>query len=496
MKLWKMILDFFRRVFCEEEDMGENKEEQIKQEESVPVFSIRNEIFELLKQLEQEIYCFRTSFPKEYQEYSEKIRNLKENYKRESEEYQKAIAEGLLHLNGDPEEETSWRVHVYDLKSEIQDFIAHEVAYDNDYKMISELCFKLLFFYNTLLKANATVNEVIRQKIQSQFIHAVTTLKEYIDEVKEHQFFNRDTRKKESILNACLYVEYLLFKIGVFGKIFKNFEEKEQFEKKYVSISIRDRYENTFYLSKIRSFFIEDFIHMQLFLEKNLKENGFFDTMYQKCDQLQKKLDPFEETVKEEEYFLKILKLESTIQKLAKVQNQTFKLNLSSTIEVKIKEESVYMGVNKMAIMLFGQIPNKRAKLLQETVESFQLEIDYRDLYFLCKTFDLTEEIINVAKETFLEQLVRQFERFENQYTYPKEKILAKNKKIQEKKNRKYQYFCKVDPIAIDPLKKELDDLYLDYKLNANELYINALYFHNLENIKKNLNHETIEDYN
>jgi len=440
-------------------------------------FEFKNVIFEKLNFLEQYIKSFSLTFPEEYNKYVACIEKKRKEYDEELQNYNKDV----MTFSIDPEQESLRIAEVAMLEQEIKDFVLFTVNYQTYKEKFSKLCIKLNQFYNVLLDTKSSTERII-----SQLQRAENTLTTLIEEVKQMEFFNKDTRKKEDILNYVIYSDYIIFKSYLrVDNVCTLTEYLENKSKVYLLFGQTD------FKNIIFKFAMEELENLQIFVANNFGSDVNSTELLNVSQTLQDELTIFKTLAEEESYFEQFIKFENTINNLSDTSRIAFIIELPESLEDNVISNDK-MSVNSLAIAVFKMQDKTIFKVLEKVVTSFKYEISWREFYFLCKVFDVFDEVMRLASDTIFDTISRNFLRVDAKYSFYTDEYIEKNKQklLNNSKGRKKKYILlfTLDDMNITEVEQNLKNLVLDYYILGNEVYLNHSYFNGFKNLEKNLN--------
>ena len=482
------LVNFLKRIFCQETAMQEDANYDIPEEselseleskeEVIQPFTSENVIFDKLLYLEQYIKIFSLTFPKEYKEYLLTIQELKENYSEELERFQNG-KKGNITFSVDPEEESKRYVEVLALEQEIKIFVEFEVDYKHYVDRFSKLCYKLNVFYNAIINTS-----VSNEQIEKQIADAYDSLEMLVNELDQKEFFKKDSRKKDNILNYIIYCDYIIFKSYLRTNRVTVFDEyKQELSRVYSNFS------NTYYDDLLFKFFVESIEELQLLIKENLDKDNMFEYPLKQSQILERNLNSYDKSFNDQSFFEDVIKLENTVHSLTKVHNIKFSFDVSKVITFVNNAKEV-ISINNIAKTLLNLLGNKKALLLQRIISNFKVEISWREFYFLCKIFDVSADIILVATNTVFNMVQSKFAKLAEKYQeYTDEYILKEKEKILSysgSKAKKYIILLEVSQSEIPDIMDLLNILSLDFVMRNNIVYLNHSYFNGFKNLQVN----------
>lgn len=450
--------------------------------EEALTFKSENVIFNKLNYLEQYIKIFSLTFPEEYNGYLSVIQMLKEDYGCELDEFKKG-KEGNITFSIDPEQESKRYVEVLALEEDIRNFVDFEVEYKNCKDKFSKLCYKLNLFYNQTINT-----DIQRDVIINQLNNAYNSLEVLVNDLKAQEFFNKDSRKKDEISNYIIYCDYIVFKSFLRVGIIGDFSEyKQEISKIYQSFN-GEHYDNLMF-----KFFIESIEEIQNLISTNLTIDKMFEFVLKESQNLERRLDEYNDSFGDYMFFQSVLKLENTIYELIKSHNIDFTFDVSRMISFGMNNKEV-ISINNIAKSMLSLVRNEKASLLEKIISRFKVEISWREFYFLCKIFELTDDIVKKSEDTVFSMVKNKFLRLAEKYSeYTDEYILEGKRKILDysgTKTKKYILLIESISSGNKNILRLLETLSLDFVVNGDNVYLNHSYFNGFKNLEENFGQE------
>lgn len=464
----------------EEVDMQELVEEVKK----VQMFESENTIYNKLNFLEQYIKIFSLTFPSDYARYLKKIINIKEAYSKELNEFQKG-QNGNITFSIDPEHESDFYIEVITLEDEIRRFVDFEVDFKVYKDKFSKLCYKLNVFYNTIIDTSFE-----REKIVNQVSNAYSSLETLVKDLNEREFFKKDSRKKDDILNYIMYCDYIIFKTFLRMGIIVDFSEYKQEISKIYSYFPVEQYDN-----HIFRFFIESVEEIQILISEKLTSDKMFEYVLKESQNVERKFDDFAQSFNNIDFLQGAIKLENTVNHLVKSHNITFTFDISKTIDFDANKSDI-ISINNVASSILSLVANEKSILLGKIIGQFKVEISWREFYFLCKIFELKEDVILVASNTVFSMVKEKFLKLEERYSEYTDEYIANEKqhilKYVGDKVRKYILLLNISKNEIVDVVEALKALCLDFVIKDEKVYLNHSYFNGFKNLEENFGQEII----
>ncbi len=475
------------RLYDSKTNKEDNMLSKIEDEKNIDIleydfnkFKTRNIIFEKLEFLKQYIKMFSFTFPKEYDEFYEKILNQEKDYQNILEKYQNCIDNNRITFMIDPEEESERLACILNLELEIKRFVSEVVEYSLYKDKFSKLCCRVNIFYNALINTKRSNEEIL-----AQLSNAQSSILKNITEVSTLDFFKNNSRKKEEILNYCIYLDYLLFKIFLRCGLVDSINTYKEKSKIYTLFIPKD------YNELIVKFFIDGLDSIREFVIDNLKDDELYENILQQLQNLFNGFNDYETILSNSKVYDNVIKLENMVDSITKVYNIEFKLEISSLISIfDVPKETI--SVNLIAKNTFRQMESTTAMILFEAFRNFKEDISFEELFFVCEVFELTDSFLEALKETVFGYVCDIFQKYKKKYSkYSYNYINEKKLKVlnyDKTKKKEYVFFVNAPKDSLDLFCNELKRLNLDFKVIGVKIYLNSLYFKALKNLMYNFN--------
>jgi len=483
MSLITRIKDFLKRIFSKKYfskdtvfescvPVDTSQEEGAK--ESLEQFKMRNIIFQKLNYLEQYIKVFSLPFPNEYNHYLGIIQAHRDEYNKDLEEYKEGLI-GELTFAIDPEKESDRLIIVSNLEAEIKNFVEMTVNFSMYQNKFAKLSLKLNEFYNALLDTSRGVDE-----ISAQLRNAISSAVKLVEQIKNLQFFTGDSRKKEVMLNYIIYFEYIFFKTSLRCFLVKDLDEYKSSLSKFYPMFIDSEYDKLIF-----KFFIDNLEQHQGYLSENPNL-----ALEKSCQELQNKLNDYVLAFGEPNFFMELIRFENTINTLSDNAGYGFTIAVPHSLEVNTSQTNSVISVKDTAISVLTMLDSNKARILCHIMRSFTSDISWREFFFICKIFELCNDVISVANTSIFSIIKAKFEQLEAKYDeysdkfirIEKEKLLSYN----GSKSKKYIFILEADSLNMPTVYQELKKLYLDFHIVGRKVYLNYSYFHGFKNLERN----------
>lgn len=483
--LFKRIKNFFKRLFGKKappEKPSTSCEKEIidvkEAEENLQKLKIHNIVLEKLNYLEQYIKIFSLQFPNEYLNYLQSIHNEREAYETELKKYSNGLL-GELTFAIDPECESARLISVCNLEKEITNFVELVVNYTIYKDKFSKLCSKLNEFYNALLDTTRAKSLII-----SQINNATNSLSNLVSQVTELRFFQEDTRKKDEFLNCILYCEYIIFKSSLRCQLTYDLDSYKNNVSKFHNLYIDSEYNNIVF-----KFLIEDLEQYQDYITSKLVNDSAYPHLIATCQNLQNNSNCYNLGLGNVSFCEEIIKFENTIDNISDNNGVEFKFALPSFIKANYCFEK-NIRVKDTAISVLSMLNTTKANILCDVLKNFKYEISWKELYFLCKIFELYDDVIKVSLNTIFSFLHTKLLELAKKYPeYSEEFIKAEKQKLLRysgSKKKKYVFLLSGKSTTLPIILDELRILGLDFYVNGYDIYLNHAYFNGFKNLEVN----------
>lgn len=490
MSLLTRIKNFFKRLFHKKDESEEIvevdndfdlSEEEVNEEDALEQFRMHNIVFEKLNYLEQYIKIFSLPFPKEYSHYLAIILNHRKEYEEELKKFYNGLL-GELTFAIDPECESSRLIAVSALEDEIKDFVDFKFNYSVYNDKFSRLCFKLNQFYNALLDTSKDTSVIV-----SQLENATQSMLNLVTNVKDFRFFKKDSRKKEIILNYIIYGEYIFLKSSLRCSLAKDFDDYKNNLSKFHNLFIDEEYD-----SLIFKFFIEDLEQYQLYITANLSQDKMYNHVLKSCQALQIRLNNYRAVFHDSNFFQELIRFENTVDNISDNNGTNFMIQLPETLKVStISKTST--SIKDTATAVLNMLDLGKAKILCDVISKFKADISWREFYFLCKIFELYDEVVQVSCNTIFNSVCDKLTRLSTRYSqYSNTFIDAEKERLLNyngSKSKKYVFLLNSESSRLPAITQELQQLRLDFIVSENNVYINHSYFNGFKNLEQNFGH-------
>lgn len=490
MTLIKKLYGFFIKLFnaISEEDMpgieaDEQNEEKLTLESNKILFdenSMKDHKIEVnqmmltrLYMLRQKILIFQNSFPEKYQFFEGKIKKLEDEYN----ESIQAIKNELT-FEIDPEKDGEKYARIIMLEKDIEAFLEKEVKFDIIIKKLERLIVKLNILYNVSL---IHTRDEERNKVIIQTKRAIDVQSRIIQEFKSCEYLLNDMRLKNKIVELISYLDYQIFKLMVRNsevspnKVlsdlsiiaqFEGFDYKATFEA-YIEDELAE-------LGKLMDMIQDEIVSRTL---KKEYESIVWEITYSK-DDYQKLID--------NDFWKDIFELESmTISILKESGINNIKIKIISRVNISVSDKDVLIPpkVNTFLALtnIFSKTKNYKLTLVTKLLKNISDDISYKEIYFLLILFDVLDLVENVPNE-----IKDDIEKYLKKYPYSNNEISKKKEQVRLLEDREYVYAFSIQDYESN-LVKELEQLNMVFKNVDNKIFLNKIYFSDLNTVINSL---------
>lgn len=427
-----------------------------------------------LYSLEQLVNILKIEYPKKYEEFSNKIDTLRVDYEKVLEESKKSLT---FQIN--PNKDSKKITKVVSLEKEIREFIDVDMKYDSIVRALQKFILRLNVLYN----ASIFYYEK-KDKVLSQLRVGYLSEKEILDKYNEWSNILGRELEKERLYQLFSYCEYLMFKIYIRNsRVFPNEEYKF----------------NIFYYFKVDSLFSNfkdymlDELSDTLELISNVKDIIFVNSYLERIDKLNKKIvskENEQDVIFGKDIWNDYLRLEDEI------LNRVVEDNNISTDDVGIKvldkmkismtENDIFVtprinSILKLSSIYYGVVKND-ALIVTRFLQILSDNISYKDVYFILVLFDMLQDVKNKCKD-----LYSNIEKYDLRYKYTQDEMRKKKEQVLNSNFKNYILVFIINEYEEKIFREYLTKYMIDYYIKDNRVYINIIYFVDLENIKKDL---------
>lgn len=461
------------------DDPAKMEQELKKLDEEMAKFQVENVVFEKLNYLEQYIKSFATTFPTEYNNFLKLIITHRKEYEQQLDSYRKGLS-GNITFAIDPERDSHY-IALLSLEGKINHFVDFVVCFELHKKRFVALCTRLNEFYNTIV--NYHIDE---QKVNKQLLKAAEKAKELIAEVQPLNFFIKDSRKREEILNYVIYCDYMLFKTSLRYNFCKDLADYKSNTSKLSFLFVESDYDKLMF-----KFLVQDLEQVDVFVNSKLKTYECHDFLLQSCEKMKIQTREFLQSNLNSDYFQSLLKLENTLEEAAKTVGQDF-IVLMPNIFSEVQAVH-HTNVNEMAVAVLKLIKKNSANILLTLVSGFSISITWEEFYFLCKIFDVYDSVVDVSRSTVFSCINDTFIALDSKYPeYSKEYIMKYKMRLLNYKGsqkKKYVLVFEADQVDNAMVTTEFMNLLLDFVVIEDAIYLHHSYFNGFCNLEAIFSH-------
>lgn len=433
-----------------------------------------------LYNLEQEIAVFENDFPSEYQNFLQRIDEIRASYNSSLESLKK-----LLTFEIDPETDTTRIDEVIRLENDIKKFIDTTVKFHIISKRLQRLIKKLNILYNVSILHSS---ECEKEKVCRQLEHAIQSESKLAEEFKTCNHILQDKQLKERIIDLLSYVDYEIFKSGI-----RNSSNRQP-EALIESLVMKNQFDDFDYETAFIAF-IKDELSDFLELLPLVSDMGCRNLLKAKSDKLLANLtytDDLYKIILCDEFWEDFLSFESTLIEMLKVsgvEKEKTKVKLICRMDINVSENDVLVSpittTNFALVSIFATTHDERILLLIKLLKKISKDTTYKEIYFLLVLFDAIEVIENTPND-----LIKHIEKYISKYPYNHKTIEEKKREVFSSYNKEYVVIFSLDDYA-DAIVRTLENLRIDFKVDNGNVFVNSFYFNGLDNVLSSLQTNT-----
>ena len=489
MSLMKRITKFFKRLFGIDEKATENEieplllegitEEDLKTEafKDDKISLAQRTLMTKLYALEQDISFFETEFPKEYEEYMEKINKLKEEYNSSLNNMNQELTFEI-----DPDSDMSKLSKVLKLEKEIKFFLETQVKFDIICKRLQKLIIKLNILYNTSIYH---CNE--KAKIMSQIERAIKVETDIAREFKSCYYITNNKQFKERIINLLSFIDYEILKTCI-----RNSDKLPEtlVEKLVTMVEFND-----FDYVKAFENFIKDELTDLCELLPLINDEQYRKIMEKK---LKKILTDFiyssdvQSQILDFEFWNDFFEIESSLIELLKssgIEKEKAKVRILDRMDISVKEDEVLVLPKTNAYLsltnLYTRTHDEKVFLLMKLLKTISNDVTYKEIYFLAILVDSIDTIMYQPND-----LLKYLEKYIDKYPYNKSTIDSKKQQLLNSSKKDYVVVFTVNEYE-ENIINTLKELNIDFMIVNDNVLINSFYFNGLENVLNTFKNNT-----
>lgn len=454
-----------------EEDSSEDLEERIN--------AAKRTLITKLYMLEQEIAVFKVDFPSEYQNFLQRIEELRNSYNSSLEELKK-----LLTFEIDPESDTSKIDEVIRLERDIKKFIQTTVKFHIISNRLQRLIRKLNILYNVSILHS---KECEKEKVRMQLENAIQAQRKLAKDLNTCDYILSDKQLKDRIIELLSYVDYEIFKISMRSS-------KQLPEALIGKLVMLEEFDGFDYVTTFIAY-IKDELSDLLELLPQVSDIEHHKLLKSKSEKLLVTLtcsSEFEKILLDVNFWSDFFSFESTLIEILKINGastENTKVKVIDRMDVKVDENDVLIlpisNAKVSLVSIFAATHDERILILIKILENLSKNITYREIYFLILLFDGLEVIQNTPND-----LIDHIEKYIYKYPYSKQTIMEKKKYLLSSSNKEYVFMFYLDT-DLEEIIRTLGNLSIDFKVESGRLFINSFYFNGLQNVLSNLKTNT-----
>lgn len=438
----------------------------------------RRTLMTRLYAVEQEITIFENDFPKEFQDFSNRIEELRQLYSSSLDAVSKELTFEI-----DPEIDGNRIGQVVKLEKEVQRFIESKVKFNIISKRLQRLIKKLNILYNVSI---FNYKDYEKEKVISQLKNALTSAKMVAQEFKGCDYILSDTQLKERIISLISYSDYQILKAYIRNsvkdprEVIPNLTMMTEFEKfDYVSdfvAFIKDELSDLVELLPLIS-------DLGCRMEMMSKSNQLFGT-FTYCEG--------EDVIIDRAFWYAYFDFESTLLEMLRsngVTNHYAKVRLITRMDINVNDDEVLVTpmtkTHISLISLFTKTHDERIVLLIKLLKNVSKDITYKEVYFLLQVFDAIELVANTPNDIF-----KYIKKYLEEYPYTRHEVMAKKRLVKNIPNKEYVVAFKLDDYTKEIIST-LENINIDFQVVGDLLYINSFYFNEMPVVRKSLQDNT-----
>lgn len=497
MTLFEKFLDFLRNMFRFEEESNEPTEETNKsigyanfeevfdaareREEKDKINLSKRTLISRLYTIEQKITAFEKDFPEKFEEFSNRIETLRNDYYASL-----SSIENDLTFDIDPDLDGEKAGLVGKLDSDVDKFLETDMKFNIISKSLEKLILKLNISYNTSV---IHYKPEEKDKIYLQATRGFEKAQKITKDFKNCYHILNNKQLKERMVNLLSYADYLIFKIKLRNSTYspKQLLNESLMLSEFNGFDVHTSFEN----------FMKDEVSdlgdlVPLFDNEELK-NSYERKIKKLLKDLAYSNIECERNVFDEEFWKNWFSLETSLIELLKaegIREDIAKVILIKRMDISANENEIWtLPITNTYIAftsLFSATGDKRILVLMKMLKNISNEITYKEIYFLLLLFNAIEIVLSKPNE-----LIRHLDKYIKQNTYSKTDIDKKKLLVKEMDNKEYFAIFKVTDYEISNIVQIFEYLNFDYFVQNNIVYLNSFYFSALENISNSLENYT-----
>ena len=479
MSFFKRIFDFFKHFKKEKTDNSQSLEKISELEKNANELEEKLEIYSQsiitkLYSLEQIVNILRIDYPEKYEMFIKRIEELRTDYLENLAESEKSLT---FEIN--PDRDFQKMSEVIGLEKKIKDFIDIDMKYDIISKKVQKFILKLNILYNTSIFYPNEKNKVLKQLSQGFISQRKLTasFKEW-GKVLEREL------EKEKMYILFSYSEYLMFKIYI--------RNSENFHPKDYSFVINRNLSSDSLFKNFKDYMLDEISDIEELVER-INDEFFSNSYRNRINEINKIIVSnrnekdiiFNEQVWKEKLQLENEILNKLIEENYKNKDE-IKIKVLDKLNISVKEKEIYTvpkieTILNLSSIYYGKIKND-ALIIMRFLQGLSDDISYKDIYFLIVLFDMLPDVRKKCPE-----LYKKIEKYDLRYKYTNEEMNVKKEQVLKSTKKEYIFTFKINDYEENSVRKYLEEYTIDYHIEDNKVYMNKIYFSDLENIKKDL---------
>lgn len=486
MTLFEKFINFLKNMFSFEEEENSEKNllpetfEESYEEESKEDYRLnlaKRTILTRLYTIEQKITVFETEFPEKFQEFTQRINTLKEDYISSLENAGKELTFDI-----DPDNDGEKLGMIGLLDSEIDKFIETEVKFNIIYKSLQKSIVVLNDLYNASI---VHFKPEDKAKVISQVECGVEKIKELTKQFKECFYITNNKQLRETMVNLISYADYLIFKI----KLRNNSSvTPNELIKESIMMSNFDNFD---YITTLRTFSQDEISDLGKLLPL-LNNEEYRKVHDKKIKKLLRDLafstNPEEDQILDNGFWNNYFSFETSYIQFLKdegVESSQAKVKLLERMNISISDNEVWVLPITTAYMtltdLFVKTRDNRLLALNKMLRNLSNKITYKEIYYLITLFEVVDIVVENQND-----LLRHIEKYIAKNPYNKSVINKRKEEVKRLSNKDFVYVFNFKNNESN-VYEILQRLNFDFCVEDDKIYFNSFYFNGLENVMESL---------
>lgn len=457
-----------------EEDLGSENEEN----EEVSIDIGKKTWIQKLDDVAINIESLKDEFPLKYNEFMNKIRDIKETYFSHLNEQ-----ESILLFNVHPEVDMEIWGRILDIETEVTNFMEFDVKFNLISKRLEELIVKLNILYNSSIFHYSNKE---KEKVLSQVERALAAERRILEEFKENKKIMQDQCSKERIINLLAYADYEILKL-----LIRNGNQLPEEIIKDLAVAKFDGFNYLFTFTA----FVKDEISDLTEVLPLVKDAECRKDLRKTISRIRVDMMNYDNTtslILNTNFWNEIIKIETNLLgalKISEVEKEKIKVRLISRMNIKTDKNDVIDSPKVEACLtltnLYIATEDNKLLVLLELIKNLSDEVTYREIYFLVLLFDA----LDVLKST-PNDLINGISKYIDKYPYSKKEIKEKKKRAKDASNKEYLVAFSMNSHR-EQTSEALKQLNIDFKIKDDKVFINSFYFYKLDNVLNSLKSNT-----